>query len=73
CPEAFSGGPIAIVEEGDMIQIDIERRELNLLISPEEMDKRLRNWTRPEPEINSGYLKIYRKLVAPSKYGAYLD
>ncbi|MFO8017501.1 MAG: dihydroxy-acid dehydratase, partial [Promethearchaeia archaeon] len=63
CPEAFSGGPIAIVEEGDMIQIDIERRELNLLISPEEMDKRLRNWTRPEPEINSGYLKIYRKLV----------
>ncbi|MFW9949417.1 MAG: dihydroxy-acid dehydratase [Candidatus Thorarchaeota archaeon] len=73
CPEAFEGGPISIVQDGDEIEIDLENRHLNLLISEEEVRERLKNWKRPILKIESGYLSSYRKLVNSAKYGAYLD
>ncbi len=73
CPEAFEGGPISIVQDGDIIEIDIENRLLNLLVSEEEIKNRLKNWKKPEPKVKKGYLNIYRKIVSSAKYGAYLD
>jgi dihydroxy-acid dehydratase len=73
CPEAFEGGPIAIVEDGDEIEIDINNRKLNVLISINDIKKRLKEWKKPEDNIKSGFLSIYRKLVSSAKYGAYLQ
>ena len=72
CPEAFVGGPIAVVQNGDEIEIDIENRKLNLLISSEELQKRMGKWTRPKPKIKTGYLNLYCKNVRSAKFGAYL-
>ena len=72
CPEAIEGGPIAIVQDGDFIEIDIDKRKLNLLISDEELNNRLKRWKRPEPKIKAGYLNFYRKHVSSAKDGAYL-
>ena len=72
CPEAYEGGPIAIVQDGDMIEIDIDNKKLNLLISSEEIKRRLTRWERPEPKIKNGYLYLYSKMVCSAKYGAYL-
>jgi dihydroxy-acid dehydratase len=71
CPEAFEGGPIAIVQEGDIIEIDIEKRQLNLLISEKQINERLKKWKKPEPKIKEGYLAIYSKIVSSAKEGAY--
>lgn len=73
CPEAFEGGPIAIVKEGDLIEIDIKNRTLNLLISDNEIKHRLSNWIKPDPKINKGFLKIYSKVVSSARYGANLE
>ena len=73
CPEAFEGGPIAIVKDGDDIEIDIDNRKLNLLITQEEIEKRLNEWKRPEPKIKTGYLNLYRKIVSSARVGAYLN
>jgi dihydroxy-acid dehydratase len=73
CPEAIEGGPIAIVQDGDIIEINIESRQLNLLVSQNEIDLRFKNWKKPDPKINTGYLNIYRKIVRSAKYGAYLE
>ncbi|MFX0027164.1 MAG: dihydroxy-acid dehydratase [Candidatus Hermodarchaeota archaeon] len=73
CPEAFEGGPIAVVKEGDLIEIDIKNRKLNLLISDKELSDRLKNWTHPDPKIKKGYLNLYRKIVSSAKYGAYIE
>ncbi|MFX1315106.1 MAG: dihydroxy-acid dehydratase [Promethearchaeota archaeon] len=73
CPEAIEGGPIAIVQDGDLIEIDIDDRKLDLLISQEEIENRLKKWVRPEPRIKKGYLNIYRKIVSSAKNGAYLQ
>ncbi|TFG03238.1 MAG: dihydroxy-acid dehydratase [Promethearchaeota archaeon] len=72
CPEAIEGGPIAIVQDGDIIEIDIEKRKLNLLISDDELNDRLKRWKRPEPKIKAGYLNFYRKHVSSAKDGVYL-
>jgi len=72
CPEAIEGGPLAIVQDGDFIEIDIEKRKLNLLISDEELNERLKRWKRPEPKIKAGYLNFYSKHVSSAKDGAYL-
>ena len=72
CPEAIEGGPIAIVQDGDIIEIDIDNRKLNLLISDEEIKNRLSSWKTPEPRIKTGYLESYRKNVVSAKYGAYI-
>ncbi len=73
CPEAYEGGPISIVQNGDEIEIDLENRQLSLLVSDEEVKERLRNWKKPTLKIESGYLSIYRKVVTSAKNGAYLD
>jgi len=73
CPEAYEGGPISIVQDEDEIEIDLENRQLNLLVPEEEVKKRLKTWKKPEIRNMKGYLNIYRKLVSSAKYGAYLD
>lgn len=69
-PEAAEGGPIAIVHDGDQIEIDVDRRELNLLVSDEEIAQRLKSWTRPEPKFKKDWLGLYCKLAASGSEGA---
>jgi dihydroxy-acid dehydratase len=68
-PEAAEGGPIAVVRNGDMIEIDIPGKRLNLLISKEELKKRLSKWKPPKKELK-GYLKRYARLVTSANTGA---
>lgn len=68
-PEAAEGGPIALVRNGDQIEIDIPGRKLNLLISREELKKRLSQW-KPPPKELKGYLKRYARLVTSANTGA---
>lgn len=72
-PEAAVGGPIALVEEGDMISVDIPNYSLNLHISDEEMARRKAAWTPREPKVTSGYLARYRELVTSGNRGAILE
>ena len=72
CPEAMEGGPIALVENGDVISIDIPKRTLQLLVSEEELEKRRKAWVKPEPKVKSGYLARYAKLVTSANKGAVL-
>jgi dihydroxy-acid dehydratase len=69
-PEAFKGGPIAAVREGDRIRFDIKARRLDLLVSPEEIDHRLRAWTPPAPRYTTGVLAKYAALVSSASEGA---
>lgn len=69
-PEAMDGGPIAVVRDGDIICIDIPNRRLDLKISPEELQERLRQLVPPEAKINRGVLAAYSKLVKPTSKGA---
>ncbi len=72
-PEAAVGGPIALVEEGDMISIDIPANTLNIMISEEELEERRKNFVpKPEKEV-TGYLKRYRSLVTSGNKGAILE
>ena len=68
-PEAAEGGPIALVRNGDQIDIDIPGRKLNLLVSKEELKKRLSKWKPPKKELK-GYLKRYARLVTSANTGA---
>ncbi|MBU3931353.1 MAG: dihydroxy-acid dehydratase [Proteobacteria bacterium] len=68
-PEAAEGGPIAVVQEGDLIEIDIPAKKLNLLISEDEMKKRLALWKPVKRELK-GYLKRYAQLVRSAHTGA---
>ncbi len=72
-PEAQSRGPIAIVKNGDRIRIDIPKRKLELLISGQELSRRLREFKVPRPKITSGYLARYSKLVNSADKGAVLQ
>lgn len=69
-PEAMEGGPIAYVQNGDIIEIDITNGILNVKVSDEEMEARKKNWTPNEPKIKSGYLRRYSKLVSSAMQGA---
>ena len=69
-PEAAVGGPIAAVEKGDIIEIDLETFELNLKVSDEIIKERLKNVVKPEPMFKSGVLRKYTKLVQPAAKGA---
>jgi dihydroxy-acid dehydratase len=70
-PEAAEGGPIAVVKNGDQIEIDIPGRKLNLLISKEELKRRLSKWKPPKRKLK-GYLKRYARLVTSANTGATL-
>jgi len=72
-PEAAEGGPLAVVEDGDMIEIDIIRGKINLLISDNELKERLNRWSLPETKARRGYLGIYAKLAKSADKGAALD
>ena len=72
-PEAAVGGPIALVEEGDIISINIPENKLNVLVSDEEMAKRREKWQPREPKITTGYLSRYRELVTSGNRGAILE
>lgn len=69
-PEAAEGGPIAVVEDGDTITIDIPNRRLHLHVSDEEIEARLARWERPEPKVESGYLALYARLAESADKGA---
>lgn len=71
-PEAMDGGPIALIEEGDKISLDIPGRKLELLVSDEELTKRRAAWKQPQPKVTSGYLARYAKLVTSANTGAVL-
>ncbi len=71
-PEAAEGGPIAIVEDGDLITIDIPNRNLHLDISEEEIETRLARWQRPEPKFKKGYLALYARIAESADKGAIL-
>ena len=72
-PEAAVGGPIALIEEGDIIKIDIPANTINVDVSDEVLADRKKNWTPREPKINSGYLARYRQLVTSGNRGAILE
>lgn len=69
-PEAMAGGPIAFIEDGDIIDIDIPNRKLELRVSDEELAKRKAAWVKPEPKIKTGYLSRYAKLTTSASKGA---
>ena len=72
-PEAAHGGPIAFVQEGDEISIDIPGKRLDLMVSEDELEKRSANWKPPAPKITSGYLARYAKLVSSAAQGAVVE
>lgn len=72
-PEAMEGGNIALIEEGDMIDLDVVNRLLNIRISDEELEKRRANWKAPEPKVKRGYLSRYAKAVKSASYGAVVE
>ncbi|MCD7743788.1 MAG: dihydroxy-acid dehydratase [Lachnospiraceae bacterium] len=73
CPEAAVGGPIALVEEGDLIKVNIPECTLTLDVSEEELAKRKEAWQPREPKVNTGYLKRYASLVTSASRGAVLE
>lgn len=72
-PEAAVGGPIALVKEGDTIEIDINANTINVLVSDEELAKRKAEWQPRQPKITTGYLARYAKLVTSGAQGAVLE
>jgi dihydroxy-acid dehydratase len=71
-PEAAAGGPIALVKDGDTINIDINERRIDLEVAIEELKIRKAKWTPPKPKVNRGYLARYAKQVTSADKGAIL-
>ncbi len=71
-PEAMAGGPIAIIEDGDIISIDMIAKKIELKLSDEEIKERLLKWKKPEPKVKKGYLARYSRLVSSADEGAVL-
>ncbi|MBQ3033619.1 MAG: dihydroxy-acid dehydratase [Deferribacterales bacterium] len=69
-PEAMEGGMIALVKDGDKIEIDVPARKIALLVSDEELSERRKHWQKPEPKIKTGYLAKYAKSVSSANEGA---
>ncbi len=72
-PEAAVGGPIAVLRNGDRIEIDVPKRKLNAKLSDEELNRRLKSWTAKEPKVKKGYLVRYSQLVQPAYKGSVLE
>lgn len=72
-PEAFVGGPIALVQEGDLITIDADARLLQVEVSDQVLAQRRANWQPPQPRYDRGVLAKYAKLVSASNLGAVTD
>jgi dihydroxy-acid dehydratase len=69
-PEAADGGPIALVEDGDRVLLDVPGKRLDLLVDDEELDRRRAGWKPLEPRYTSGVLAKYAKLVSSAAQGA---
>lgn len=72
-PEAAVGGPIALIEDGDIIEIDINANTINVKLTDEELAARKAKWQPREPKITTGYLARYAKLVSSGAQGAVLS
>jgi dihydroxy-acid dehydratase len=72
-PEAAEGGPIALVEEGDIIAIDIPEKTISLEVDPQTLKERAKGWQQPAPRIKKGYLRRYSPMVSSAAWGAILD
>ena len=73
CPEAAMGGPLALVREGDWIELDVEARKLHLEVNEAELERRRGEWIAPEPAFKSGYQSLYVKHVMQASEGADFD
>jgi len=73
CPEAAAGGALALVENGDVIELDVEKRRLVLLVAEDVLLKRRKNWKLPPPPLERGYWKLYFDHVLQASEGADLD
>ncbi|KAI9098390.1 hypothetical protein K1719_025015 [Acacia pycnantha] len=73
CPEAQEGGPIGLVQDGDIINIDVEKRRIDVLVTDEEMDARRKKWTTPAYKANQGVLFKYIKNVQSASRGCVTD
>jgi L-arabonate dehydrase len=73
CPEAAAGGPLALVQNGDEIELDVAKRKLNLLVSEDELTKRKKAWKKPADHLERGYWKLYTDHVLQASDGADLD
>ena len=69
-PEAAVGGPIGLIEDGDIIRIDAERKEINVDVAEDELERRRNAWKRPESPVKRGVLAKYRNEVASASEGA---
>ncbi|MEM3564889.1 MAG: dihydroxy-acid dehydratase [Candidatus Jordarchaeaceae archaeon] len=69
-PEAMEGGPISIVRDGDIIEIDIPNRKLNVKLSEQEIKGRLKSWKPPKPKVEKGFLALYAKTTSSANKGA---
>jgi dihydroxy-acid dehydratase len=72
-PEAAAGGTLALVHNGDMIELNVPERRIQLLVSDAELAKRRAEWTAPAPALDSGYWKLYIDHVTQADEGADLD
>ncbi len=70
CPEAAVGGPLAALRDGDVIEIDIPARALNVHLSERELQERMRDWAPPQKDIPPGFLRLYARHVGPASQGA---
>jgi len=72
-PEASAGGPLALVENGDEIELDVEKRKLTLKVPPRELARRKKAWKKPTPPLARGYWRLYFDHVLQANDGADLD
>ncbi|MBE0513263.1 dihydroxy-acid dehydratase, partial [Candidatus Bathyarchaeota archaeon] len=71
-PEAADGGPIAVLKNGDLIEINVPKRKLNVELTDEELRNRLKSWKPKQPKVRKGYLVRYSQLVQPAHLGSVL-
>ena len=69
-PEAAEGGPLAVIKDGDKVQIDIPNRKLDLLVDEAELQERIASWEPPAPRVTDGFLTVYARLANPVEKGA---
>ncbi|HEX3382452.1 MAG TPA: dihydroxy-acid dehydratase, partial [Paraburkholderia sp.] len=72
-PEAFVGGPLALVQNGDLIELDVPRRKLSLLVSDEELARREAAWVKPAPRFERGYGALHQAHVLQADQGCDFD
>jgi dihydroxy-acid dehydratase len=69
-PEAYRGGPVALLHDGDMVTLDVDNRRLDMDVDPAELDRRRAEWRQPEPRYTSGVFAKYAATVGSASEGA---